>query len=429
MSITTIRDVRARGIFDGGARPSIEVVVATQVAQVRAAPSYADARTSGKYEIEHFPKGGVRGSIGCINSELRDRLLGFDAADQEGLDQLLAEVDGTGRFERIGGNTAEGVSMAVAKAAAASLRMPLYRHAAAGATVAIPHQMPNIIGGGATMADSGWKGRTPDIQDHVVLPVGCGSAWEEMERVSEVFHRVGALLRDADPHYAGGRDEEYCWLPGLDDVSCLEILRQACEEVGQARGIRFRLGLDVGASDLWDESEGVYVYAREGVRRTPSEHAAFLAELVERFDLFYMEDSFFEDHEELYVEQRRAYGDRVLICGDDLLAGQLERLERLAERGAINAAVCKLNMAGTVTRMRRFVETCRSEGFATIGSCRTYDSPDDTLADLIVAWACNTYKSGSPAGGEHAAKFNRFIRIDEELGPEPSFAGFPGLRP
>ena len=218
-------------------------------------------------------------------------------------------------------------------------------------------------------------------------------------------------------------------LPGIDDVTCLEVLRQACDEVGREHDTSFRLGLDVGAADLWDEKSQVYVYTREGVRRSPQQHARHLADLLERFDLFYIEDSFYEDHVDLYIEQTQQFGDRTLVCGDDLLAGDLGRLEDLAERGAMNAAVVKLNMSGTVTRTREFVNLCKANALATIGSCRTYDSPDDTLADLIVGWGCNGYKSGSPAGGEHAAKYNRYLRIDEELGAAPSFADFPGTRP
>jgi enolase len=142
-----------------------------------------------------------------------------------------------------------------------------------------------------------------------------------------------------------------------------------------------------------------------------------------------MEDSFFEDHIEHYMEQMQQYGNRVLVSGDDLLSGNIHRLEDMAGKRAINSAVIKLNMAGTVTRTKRFVDMCQANGFTTIGSCRTYDSPDDTLADLIVGWGCNAYKSGSPAGGEHTAKYNRYIRIDEELGMDPSFSDFKKIKP
>jgi enolase len=416
MHESTIVNVRARPIFDGAARLSLEVIVETPSARVSAAPSYSDPRSSGKYEIVHFPDNGVRGSIELINSVIGRQLVGMDAADQQAVDKLLIEIDGTADFSNIGGNTAEAVSMAVAKAAAAGLGTPLYRHAQAECGLAVPHIMPNIIGGGATMGDSGWKGRTPDIQDHIILPVGCQGFFEELDAVSEVFHRTGALLRDADPHFTGGRDEEYCWLPGIDDVTALEVLRAACAEVGAERHIGFRLGLDVGAADLWDEERQAYVYAREGRVRSPQAHAQHLADLVERFDLFYIEDGFFEDHVDLYVEQVKAFGGSVLVAGDDLVAGSHERLLRLSGQGALNAAVVKLNMAGTVSRCRRFVEAVQRLGHAAIGSCRTYDSPDDTLADLVVGWGCHSYKCGSPAGGEHAAKQNRFLRIDEELG-------------
>ena len=429
ISDSTIVDVHARRIFDGCARPSLEVVVTTKSARVCAAPSYSDPRSSGKYEIRHFPNGGVQGSIDLINSTIRERLIGMKADSQEEIDDLFLDIDGTEGFENIGGNTAEATSMAVAKAAAASLGLPLYEYASLNREIGVPHQMPNIIGGGATMGDEGWRGRTPDIQDHIILAVGCQSTYEEMLCVSDVFHRTGILLQEADPNFTGGRDEEYCWLPGLDDVTCLDVLKQACDEVADARGVAFRLGLDIGAADLWDEEKGVYVYLKEGIVRTPDEQATYLASLIDHYNLFYIEDSFFEDHVELYVEQMQQYGNRVLVSGDDLLAGNLQRLEKMAGRCAINAAVIKLNMAGTVTRTRKFVEMCKKNGFSIIGSCRTYDSPDDTMADLIVAWGCNAYKCGSPAGGEHAAKYNRYIRIDKKLGEIPTFATFPGVKP
>lgn len=427
MSDTIITSITARPIFDGAARKSLEVVVETRAATVRAAPSYSDPRSSGKYEIRHFPDGGVMGSIGIINTEIRERVVGMDAADQRAIDRCLEALDGTGRFSRIGGNTVEATSMAVAKAAAASLNIPLYRHASIDGGYRVPHIMPNIIGGGATMGDSGWKGRYPDIQDHIVVPVGCRSFFEEMECVCDVFHRTGELLQQEDPAFAGGRDEEYCWLPGIDDVTSLEVLQQACEDVSHARGVRFRLGLDVGAADLWNEVEGVYEYAFEGRKRTPGEHARHVADLIERFDLFYVEDAFYEDHVDMYIEQTQQFGERVLIAGDDLLAGSRSRLEEMGRKGAINSAVVKLNMAGTVSRCRDFVRQCRQNGFTTIGSCRTYDSPDDTLADLVVGWGCHSYKCGSPAGGEHAAKQNRFIRIDEENGPGQRFSSVSEL--
>jgi enolase len=171
------------------------------------------------------------------------------------------------------------------------------------------------------------------------------------------------------------------------------------------------------------------VYANQGVRRTSAQHARYIADLVERFDLFYVEDAFFEDHEELYVEQTRAFGHRCIIVGDDLLAGSRDRLQRLAARGAMNAALVKVNMAGTVSNARAFVDAIRQHGFAAIGSARTYDSADDTTADLMAGFGCVGYKSGSPAGGEHAAKLNRYLRIAEDLGGSAPFNPYPGPTP
>ena len=230
---STIVDVHARRIFDGCARRSLEVVITTNSTRVCAAPSYSDPRSSGKYEIRHFPDGGVQGSIDLINSIIRERLIGMKADSQEEIDNIFLEIDGTEMFDNIGGNTAEVTSMAIAKAAAASLDLPLYKYISLNEEIGVPHQMPNIIGGGATMGDKGWKGRTPDIQDHIILPVGCKTTYEEMLCVSAVFHRTGILLQEEDPKFTGGRDEEYCWLPGLDDVTCLDVLKQACDEVGK----------------------------------------------------------------------------------------------------------------------------------------------------------------------------------------------------
>ena len=310
MSETTIRRVLARPIFDGCARPSFEVLVETAGAIVVAAPSYSDPRSSGKYEINHFPSGGVAGSIDLINTGINNLLNGSDAADQRGIDDALISLDGTDRFENIGGNTAEAVSMAVAKAAAASLDVPLYRHASSGGrALAVPHLMLNIIGGGATMGDEGWRGRTPDMQDHLIVAAGCESQFQTMDAIAKVFHEA-------------------------------------------------------------------------------------------------------------------------LIIGDDLLATNETRLIRMADDGAVNAAVVKLNMAGTVSRTGRFTDLCRERGMATIGAARTYDSPDDTLADLVVGWGHTGYKCGAPAGGEHAAKYNRFIRIEEELRENGgALAEYPGIRP
>ncbi|NIR89356.1 MAG: phosphopyruvate hydratase [Gammaproteobacteria bacterium] len=429
MAATSITDVRARKTFDGCARTSFEVEVHTESAWARAAPSYSDPRSSGKYEIVHFPETGVQGSVDFVCTVIRERLVGMDACAQSAIDAALREIDGSGDFSRIGGNTAEAVSMTVAKAAAASLAIPLHTYLGGTFATKLPHLMLNIIGGGATMGGEGWRGRGPDLQDHLIIPVGFSSTYEALAAISEVFHVTGELIREADPGFAGGRDEEYCWIPMLDDRTCLDILKTACERVCSRRRFRFRLGLDVGASDLWHADEQAYVYTRAGIKRDKDDQARYVADLIEGYDLFYVEDAFFEDHIELYADQCQQFGKQCLIMGDDFLATNAARLETALSCGAVNAAVVKLNMAGTVSETQRFIELCRQNAIATIAAARTYDSPDDTLADLVVGWGATGYKCGSPAGGEHAAKYNRFIRIEEQLGPAAEFAAYPGAHP
>lgn len=429
MEPTAITDLHARRIFDGAGQATIELEVRTAGSGAVASPSFAHKRTRGKYEVVHYPEGGVDEALEILAREIRPRLLGRDARDQEAIDQLLHAIDGTPNFARIGGNTAEVVSTTVAKAAAATLRIPLFLYLGGTYATRLPHFLINIIGGGPTAGGEGWRGRGPDIQEHNLIPVGFPSAFEAVRAAVEVHALAGEMLREADPHYAGGRDYEYSWIPGLADLPCLDILAEACAKAGQGKAGRFRMGLDLAASDLWRGEDGVYIYAREGVARTPAEHARFVRDLIERYRLFYVEDPFHEDDLAAYADLCRDYGSRCLIVGDDVYATNPARLQAGIAAGATNGAVVKVNMIGTITETHRFIEVARAHRVATVLSPRTCDTCDTTLADLAVGWGTTLLKTGGALGGERLAKVNELIRIEEGLGGRPGFVPFPNVQP
>lgn len=417
-----ITDLRARKIFDGTGRATIELEVVTEDARAVASPSFAHARTRGKYEVVHYPDGGVDEALEFIRTEVRDRLIGMDVIDQATIDGTLHEIDGTPNFARIGGNTAEVVSMTVAKAAAAGLDMPLHLYLGGTFARAIPNLLINIVGGGPTAGGESWRGRGPDIQEHNLIPTGFDSVFDAMSAAIEVHGIVGELLRERDRHYTGGRDYEYSWVPSLPDVPCFEAVHIACREVEKNCKGRFRLGVDFAASDLWKPDRNAYVYAREGVARNPQQQAAFVRELIERFDLFYIEDAFHEDDVDAWVSLTRDVGNERLVVADDLYATNPDRLRAGLRRGAANAAVVKLNMIATVTDTQHFIDICRADKITTCCSPRTCDTTDDTLAHLAVGWGTNLLKTGGAIGGERLAKVNELLRMEEKLGKSVSFA-------
>jgi len=427
--LNRITNLRVRKIFDGTGRATIELEVETTGGRAVASPSFAHARTRGKYEVVHYPEGGVDEAIETIRSPIRDKLIGMDVTDQEAIDATLRRIDGTENFARIGGNTAEVVSMTVAKAAAASLGIPLHLYLGGTFARRFPNFLINIVGGGPTAGGEIWRGRGPDIQEHNLIPIGFDSVFEASEAAIEVHGIVGEMLHDLDPTYTGGRDYEYSWVPALPDVPCFQAVADACRQVSKGRRGRFRLGVDFAASDLWKPDQNAYVYAREGVVRTRAEHAKFVRELIERFELFYVEDPFHEDDLAAYVDLCRDVGNSCLVVGDDLYATDPKRLQAGIAAGAANAVVVKLNMIATVTDTQHFVDLAKTHQIATCASPRTCDTTDDTLAHLAIGWGTTMMKTGGAVGGERLAKVNEMIRIEERLGGPARFAKFPTVQP
>ena len=418
MSSTIIEDIRARKVFDGRGAESIEVEVFTAGGYGRAAAPMGASR--GRGEVAPYPPGGVDEAIRAVEKMVSPELVGLDAADQRLVDRVLHEVDGTPDFSRIGGNTAYAISLAVAAAAANSLGIPLFRHLGGCLAHKLPYPLGNVIGGGKHV-----RGRGPDIQEMLVLPVGATDIVEALQANFLVHRRAGELLAKADPAFTGGRGDEGAWAPKLTTEEALEVLAKACEEVEGELGFEIRMGLDVAASTLWREEEKAYVYEREGAKRDRGEQIEFILGLVERFRLVYVEDPLAEEDFEGFAElTRKARKMGCLICGDDLFVTNRQRIARGAELGAATAIIIKPNQVGTLSDAADAVEAARAAGMVPVASHRSGETTDPHLAHLAVGLGCPIIKTGV-LGGERVAKLNELVRIAEVLGEVAQMAELP----
>jgi len=417
---TIIEDVRARKVFDSRGSEAIEVEVFTAGGYGRAIAPMGASR--GRGEAIPYPPGGVDEAVELVGKLLAPELVGLDAADQRLVDQVIHEADGTADFRRIGGNTAYATSMAVAAAAASSLGLSLFRHLGGAMACELPYPLGNVIGGGKHV-----RGRGPDIQEMLVLPLGAETALEALQANFLVHKRAGELLLKADPSFTGGRGDEGAWAPRLKTEEALEVLYKACEDVSGELGFEIRPGLDVAASTLWREDEKAYVYEREGIKRDGGEQVEFILSLIERYGLVYVEDPLAEEDFEGFSElTRKAERLGCLICGDDLIVTNKERVARAAELGACSAIIIKPNQVGTLTDAAEAIRLAKAHGMVPVASHRSGESTDPHLAHLAVGFGCPIIKTGV-LGGERVAKLNELLRIADELGEVGRMARLPPL--
>lgn len=404
-----IQSIDAREVFDSRGVATIEVEVTAGAGRGRSAAPFGAPGSRGEFEASAYGPLGVADAVKVVTTEVASRLVGHDASDLAGCDRVLTELDGTPNFDRIGGNTSSAVSTAVAQAAASALKVPLHRIVASSQSgqVTLPLPLGNIIGGGAHA-----MGPTPDMQEHLVLPVNPGSFREAVEANIRVHEETGRLLAGRDPSFTGGSDDERAWAADLDDTQSLEIIQEAAANVTEAIGVEFRLGLDLAADRFWDAGTQRYRYHRAGLDFTPAEQIDFVEQLVRRFTLAYVEDAFESTDYESFAELRRRVGDDCLVCGDDLLATSTERTAHGVQVGSVNAMIIKVNQVGTVTGARETNEFAQSHGIATAISHRSGETEDSGIAHMGAAWGCSLIKAGV-TGGERLAKLNELIRIEE----------------
>jgi enolase len=415
----TIASLKARKILDSRGNPTIEVEIGVEaegrvIIGRAAAPSGA---SRGKHEVVAFPKGGVDAALGKI-SEIFSKLSGADVFEQERIDAILREIDGTSDLSELGGNTTVAISMASSKAAALVEGKRLFEYLG-GDVCELPYPLGNIVGGGKHAG-----ARAPDIQEFQVVPLGAKRVSETIFANVRVHKRTRELVEKVDKTFTGGKGDEGAWAPNLDNEKTLEILTKACEEVSTEIGVEIRPCLDVAASSLYDEEKDAYVYKREGVERDPGEQLEFVVRLVNTYGLFYVEDPLQEEDFAGFAELVRKVGKKCLICGDDLFVTNVERIRRGMEISAANAVLIKPNQIGTLTDALKAVKLTKEHGCVPVLSHRSGETSDETIAHLATGWGCAMIKTGV-VGGERTSKLNELIRIEEVLGEKARMARLP----
>ena len=402
-----IEEVMARKLFNSRGQETIEVdVITTDGFGSAAAPAGA---SKGRAEVVSYPAGGVDVAIQKLEELVVPELIGMDAEEQNEIDALLHEIDGTDNFSNIGGNTVFAISVANAEAAATSYDLPLFQHLSGYLANELPYPLGNVLGGGKHAL-----GKTTDIQEYLVIPLNA-SCFAEAAKVNIMVHnKIGALLRKADPNFTGGRGDEGAWAPNIKNEEALKIVVKACEDVSAELGIECRACLDVAASSFWNPKEGVYVYAMEGKKRDAGEQLEFMLHLIEEYNLAYVEDPFDEDDYESFAELTKKVNN-CLICGDDLFVTNRERLANGIEMCAGNSIIIKTNQVGTLTDAWETTRLAKRAGYIPVMSHRSGETTDTHLAHLAVGFSCPVIKTGV-LHGERVAKINELIRIEENLG-------------
>ncbi len=413
MADTTITDIKYRTIFDSRGVETLEVDLSTPKGTGRVAAPFGAPGSRGEFEAPAYGAGGLKESIKILEKTIIPSLLGMDALEQEKIDALLLRVDGTPNFEKIGGNTAAVLSTAAAKAAADSLKIPMFRLFRKDEGWSLPFPLGNMIGGGAHSL-----GPAPDMQEHLAVPVGARTIKQAIEVNLKVHEQLGKLLEKKDPGFAGGTDDENAWAANLNDFQALQVLQQAVDKISDQEGLEIRMGLDLAADRLWDPSKKVYEYQREGTTRTSREQLDFLGDLIDRFRLIYVEDGFNSNDYESFALLNKQFGDRCLICADDIFASNYQRTKEGIKTGSAGIMIIKTNQVGTITGVKNTAALAGAHGLDIVLSHRSGETVDDSIAHLAVAWNALMIKTGVK-GGERLSKLNELIRIEEAFNGKP----------
>ena len=424
--MTAIVDIIGREILDSRGNPTIEVdVVLEDGSQGRAAvPSGASTGAHEAVELRDGDKArysgkGVQKAVDAVNTEIFDAIGGMDAEEQVQIDETMIALDGTANKSRLGANAILGVSLAVAKAAADSFDMPLYRYVGGTSARLLPVPMMNIINGGVH-ADN-----PIDFQEFMILPVGASSFAEALRCGAEIFHTLKAGLKKAGHNTNVG--DEGGFAPNLPSAdAALDFVMNAIAQAGYKPGEDVMLGLDCASTEFF--KDGKYVYGGENKTRSRSEQAKYLGELVSRYPIVTIEDGMSEDDMEGWKELTDLIGNKCQLVGDDLFVTNVTRLSDGIKKGLGNSILVKVNQIGSLTETLAAVEMAFKAGYTAVMSHRSGETEDSTIADLAVATNCGQIKTGSLARADRTAKYNQLLRIEQELGTQAKYAGRAALK-
>jgi len=413
-----IEKVWAREVLDSRGNPALEAELTVAGHRVTAiAPSGA---STGSWEAHELRDGGARyggkgvlGAVSGVRGEIASAITGMDPSDQEAVDRAMVELDGTGNKSRLGGNALTAVSLAVAKAGAMAEGVPVYEHIGRG-SFKLPVPMLNIINGGKH------AGGNLRIQEFMIVPVGAPSFSECLRMSSEIYMALKTILRRGYGASAVNIGDEGGFAPPLGSApEAMETIMSAIDAAGYAPGKDVCLAIDAASSEFYENG----VYSVDGKGLSAGELIDYYAGLADGYPLVSIEDPFFEDDFDSTAELTARIGGRVQIVGDDIFVTNTSRLKRGIDTGSANAMLLKVNQIGTVTESGDAARMCFSNGYAVVVSHRSGESEDTTIADLAVGWGTGQIKTGAPARGERTAKYNRLLRIEEELGGRAVFPG------
>ena len=424
-----IAKIHAREILDSRGNPTLEVdVTLSDGARGRAAvPSGA---STGEHEAVELRDGdlhryggkGVLNAVVNVNREIEPKVTGMPAGDQAGLDGALVELDGTPEKGRLGANAILGVSLANARAAAASAGQPLYRYLGGPSARTLPVPMFNILNGGKHATDS------TDFQEFMVMPLGAPDFREALRWAVEVYHALAKVLKKAG--HATNVGDEGGFAPSLGgNEPAIEVILEAIQQAGYVPGKQVCIALDPASSELYDAKQQRYMLPIEGTSLTSEQMADHWAAWCEKYPMIVsIEDGMAEDDWRGWALLAQRIGDRVQLVGDDLFVTNTKRIARGIEERSANSVLIKVNQIGTLTETLEAIRMASDAGWTSVISHRSGETEDTTISDLVVATGSGEIKTGAPARGERTAKYNQLLRIEEELGRSAQYAGWAALK-
>jgi enolase len=426
---TTIEDITAIEILDSRGNPTVEVEVTLMDGSWgrAAVPSGASTGVHEALELrdgdkQRYSGKGTMKAVENVNDAIADAFLGWDATEQKAIDQALIELDGTPNKGKLGANAILGTSLAVAKAAANALGLPLYRYIGGVYAHVLPVPMLNILNGGA---HTGWQ--STDAQEFMVMPLGAASFTEGLQWGAEIYHALKSVLKERG--YTALVGDEGGYAPALKaNAEAVEVILAAIEKAGFKAGEQISIALDPAASEFYDEETRKYNLRKEGRQLDSDEMVAFWKSWVDQYPIVSIEDGLAQDDWEGWKLMVQELGDRLQIVGDDLLVTNPERVRKAISEKAANALLVKLNQIGTLTETIEAVETCHRAGWRAVTSHRSGETEDFTIADLAVALNMGQIKTGAPARSDRVAKYNQLMRIEAELGETAEYAGWNALK-